>query len=195
MVRDIALKASGLLSGKMYGPPVKPSQPEGLWGWFPGSRVGTDIWQVSPGEDKYRRALYIMIRRSVRYPSLTVFDAPSREYCVARRTRSDTPLQALTTLNDPSFFEAAQALGRRILSEGGASATSRAVYGFRLVTAREPVAEELDTLLSAVEKSQRHFASHPQEVEAVAGKADAELAAWTMFSNGLLNLDEALTKE
>jgi Protein of unknown function (DUF1553)/Protein of unknown function (DUF1549)/Planctomycete cytochrome C len=195
MVRDIALKASGLLSTKMYGPAVKPYQPEGLWGWFPGSRVGTDIWNVSPGEDKYRRALYIYIRRSVRYPSLTVFDAPSREYCVARRPRSDTPLQALTTLNDPAFFEMAQAMGRRIEKEGGTTVSSRAVYGFRLATAREPEGAELDTLISAWDKSRRHFGSNPKEAEAVAGKPDAELAAWIMFSNGLLNLDETLTKE
>jgi hypothetical protein len=195
MVRDIALKASGLLSTKMYGPPVKPYQPEGLWGWFPGSRVGTDIWNVSPGEDKYRRGLYIFIRRSVRYPSLTVFDAPTREFCVARRVRSDTPLQALTTLNDPAFFEAAKAMGLRIEKEGGTSVASRAVYGFRLATSRVPGAKELDTLLSAFDKSRRYFESHAQEAEKVAGKADAVLAAWTLFSNGLLNLDETLTKE
>jgi hypothetical protein len=131
----------------------------------------------------------------VRYPSLTVFDAPSREYCVARRPRSDTPLQALTTLNDPSFFEAAQAMGRRIEKEGGTTVSSRAVYGFRLVTARAPKPAELDTLVSAWDKSHRHFEGSPQEAQAVAGKPDAELAAWIMFSNGLLNLDETLTKE
>jgi mono/diheme cytochrome c family protein len=195
MVRDIALEASGLLSQKMFGAPVKPSQPSGQWGWFPGSRPGTDIWQISPGEDKYRRALYVYIRRSVRYPSLTVFDAPSRETCIARRPRSDTPLQALTTLNDPAYFEAAQALAARILKEGGSDTSARAIYAFRLVTARKPTARELDTALSEYDKSLHHFEHNLKEAQAVAGEPDAERAAWTMFSNALLNLDEALTKE
>ena len=195
MVRDIALSASGLLSSKMYGPPVMPYQPNGLWGTFPGSRGRRDEWVVSQGEDRYRRALYTFIRRSVRYPSLTVFDAPSREFSTARRNHSDTPLQALTTLNDPSFFESSQAMARRIEKEGGATATSRAIYGFRLVTARKPGAQELDSLLTGFEQDRQYFERNPKEAEGVSGKADAELAAWTMFSNVILNLDEAITKE
>jgi hypothetical protein len=195
MVRDIALSASGLLSAKMYGPPVKPYQPEGLWGWFPGSRVGTDIWKVSPGEDRYRRALYIYIRRSVRYPSLTVFDAPSREFCIVRRPRSDTPLQALTTLNDPAFFDAAKAMGQRILREGGATTRARAAFGFQLVTSRLPDDNELDALVAAFEKTHNRLSRTAKEVQALTDGSDSELAAWTMVSNGLLNLDEALTKE
>jgi hypothetical protein len=131
----------------------------------------------------------------VRYPSLTVFDAPSREFCVARRDRTDTPLQALTTLNDPAFFEAAQVMARRIVNEGGASVSSRATYGFRLATSRRPHANELDTLQSAFEKNRQHFENNLKEAEAVCGKADAELAAWTILSNSLLNMDEVLTKE
>ncbi len=192
MVRDIALSASGLLSAKMYGAPVKPPQPATLWNGFVG---GPEKWDVNSDEDRYRRALYIFIRRSARYPSLTVFDAPAREFCTARRTHSDTPLQALTTLNDPAFFEAAQAMARRVVAEGGASASSRANYAFRLVTSRKPRASELDTLLSEFDENRRYFERNPKEAEALAGKADAELAAWTTFSNALLNLDEALTKE
>ena len=195
MVRDIALSASGLLSPKMYGPPVMPYQPDGLWGAFPGSRGRPDAWIVSQGVDKYRRGLYTFIRRSVRYPSLTVFDAPSREFCTARRNHSDTPLQALTTLNDPAFFEAAQAMARRIETEGGATPAARATYAFRLVTARKPRAQELDSLLTGFEQDRKHFEQNPKDAEQVAGKADAELAAWTMFSNIILNLDEAITKE
>ena len=195
MVRDIALSASGLLSKKMYGPPVKPYQPDGLWGWFPGSRIGTDVWNVSPGEDKYRRGLYIFIRRSVRYPSLTVFDAPSREFCIARRPRSDTPLQALTTLNDPAFFDAARAMGQRIVREGGATVRSRAAYGFRLATSRLPDDRELDTLVAAFEKTHNRLSRDAKEVQELASGSDSDLAAWIMVSNGLLNLDEALTKE
>ena len=192
MVRDIALAAGGLLSAKMYGPPVKPYQPQGLWDGFVG---GPEPWSVSAGEDKYRRSLYTFIRRSVRYPSLTVFDAPSREFCTARRPRSDTPLQALTTLNDPAFFEAAQAMGARIVKEGGSSVASRATYGFRLVASRNPNPRERDALLSQFDEDRRYFEQHPQEAASVAGQADPEAAAWTMFSNALLNLDEALTKE
>jgi mono/diheme cytochrome c family protein len=195
MVRDVALATSGLLSAKMFGSPVMPPQPDGLWDGFPGLRIGPDEWVVSPGEDRYRRGLYTFIRRSVRYPSLTVFDAPSREFCTARRNHSDTPLQALTTLNDPAFFEAAQAMARRILAEGGANDTARAVYGFRLATARRPLPQELDTLVSAFDKSRQHFEANLKEAEAASGKPDAELAAWTVFSNALLNLDEVLTKE
>jgi hypothetical protein len=195
MVRDIALASSGLLSAKMFGPPVMPPQPAGLWDGFPGLRLGPDEWVVGTGEDRYRRGLYTFIRRSVRYPSLTVFDAPSREFCTARRNHSDTPLQALTTLNDPAFFEAAQAMTRRILAEGGANTSARAVYAFRLATARKPLPQELDTLLSAFDKSRRHFEANLKEAEAASGKPDAELAAWTVFSNALLNLDEVLTKE
>jgi hypothetical protein len=196
MVRDNALAASGLLSAKMFGPPVMPYQPSGLWGVFPNNRANErDEWIVSPGEDRYRRGIYTFIRRSVRYPSLLVFDAPSREFCIARRSPSDTPLQALTTLNDPAFLEAAQAMGRRIMKEGGSNESLRAAYGFRLATARKPGAQELDTLLSTFDKSLRHFQADLKEAEAVSGKPDAELAAWTMFSNIVLNLDEAVTKE
>jgi hypothetical protein len=124
-----------------------------------------------------------------------VFDAPSREFCIARRSPSDTPLQALTTLNDPAFLEAAQAMARRIMKEGGSNESSRAAYGFRLATARKPGAQELDTLLSTFDKSLRHFQGDLKEAEAVSGKPEAEFAAWTMFSNIVLNLDEALTKE
>jgi hypothetical protein len=195
MIRDMALAESGLLSAKMFGPPVMPYQPNGLWGWFPGTKLIHDDWVVSPGEDRYRRALYTFIRRSVRYPSLTVFDAPSREFCTARRPNSDTPLQALTTLNDPAFFEAAQAMARRIVAEGGSSATARVTYGFRLVTTRRPDPADLDRLLSAYDRDRQYFQRNLAEAKAVSGRADAELAAWTMLSNALLNLDEALTKE
>ena len=195
LVRDISLAASGLLSAKMYGPPVMPYQPDGLWDGFPGLKLGPDEWVTSSGEDRYRRGLYTFIRRSVRYPSLTVFDAPSREFCTARRSRSDTPLQALTTLNDPAFFEAAQAMARRIEQEGGASELDRAIYAFRLATSRRPAAQEVDAILSAFTKNRRRFAGDLKEAAAVSGKPDAELASWTMLSNTLLNLDEALTKE
>ena len=194
MIRDIAMAASGLLSHKMFGPPVMPYQPNGVWGNFV-NQTDADVWKLSPGEDRYRRGLYTFVRRSARYPSLAVFDAPTREFCTARRTKSDTPLQALATLNDPAFFEAAQAMARRIVKEGGADASSRAVYGFRLATSRIPKASEKDALLSGYEKNLKYYESNPKEAEEVAGQPDAQMAAWTMLSNALLNLDESISKK
>jgi hypothetical protein len=123
------------------------------------------------------------------------FDAPIGEVACARRSRSNTPLQALTTLNDPAFFEMAQAMGQRILKEGGAQIASRATYGFRLVMSRKPDAGEVNSIVSAFEKERQYFQSHRAEAEKVGGKPDVELAAWTMVSNALLNLDGAMTKE
>lgn len=196
MVRDIALTASGLLSTKIGGPPVMPPQPAGLW-VFPGQNQErtADLWIESKGEDKYRRALYTFVRRSIRYPSLMVFDAPSHETTTVRRLRSNTPLQAMTMLNDPAFFEAAQAMGRRILNEGGTDTSLRATHGFRLATSRRPTAFELKSLVAAFEKERQYFQGHQAEAQSLAGKPDVELSAWTMVSNALLNLDETITKE
>jgi hypothetical protein len=193
MVRDIALAASGLLSTKMGGPPVMPYQPDGLWSFH--SQKADDRWVLSEGEDRYRRGLYTYIRRTARYPSLTVFDAPSHETAVARRPTTNTPLQALTTLNDPAFFEAAQAMARRIVREGGTDTASRATYGFRLATSLRPDAARLRALVEAFDREAAYFRRNQAEAAAVAGRADPELAAWTLVANTLLNLDQTLTKE
>ncbi len=192
MVRDVTLSVSGLLSPKIGGPSVFPYQPNGIWE-LPYER-DSDTWVMSDGVDRYRRGLYTFIRRAAPYPSMTVFDATSREYCTPRRNHTDTPLQALTTLNDPAFFEAAQAMARRIVKDGGTDTKSRIGYGFVLATARRPQASESDMLQTAFETERRYFASHAKEAEAVAGKSDTELAAWTMLSRDLLNLDETLTR-
>ena len=195
MVHDLALAASGLLSGKVGGPSVFPFQPEGIWD----NPYSDDRWQTSAGEDRYRRALYTFARRTAPYPGLTVFDAPSREFCTARRVRTNTPLQALTTLNDPVFFEAARALAARTLKEAAAAPEERAVLAFRLCTARRPTAPEVAPLLSFEERQLARFKADPEAARAVAGAQTpgeaAELAAWTMVANVLLNLDETLTKE
>ena len=193
MVRDIALATSGLLSAKVGGPSVMPYQPDGVWDLPLGGNA--DKWLQSAGEDRYRRGLYTVIRRTAPYPSMTVFDAPSREFCTARRARTDTPLQALTTLNDPVFVEAAHALAERIMREGGSSLTSRATYAFRLATSRKPQGQQVDVLLSGYAKDLAYFARHSEEAKAVSGKADAESAAWTMLARALLNLDVTLTKD
>src|SRR5207237_5660353 len=133
-VRDQALAVSGLLSHKMYGPRVKPPQPSlGISAAF-GSEID---WQTSTGADRYRRALYTMWRRSNPYPSMATFDAPNREVCTVKRTRTNTPLQALVTLNDPVYVEAAQALARRIAT-GGKDRAEKIRQGFRLSLSRDP---------------------------------------------------------
>ncbi len=197
MVRDAALEASGLLSPKIGGPSVFPYQPEGIWD----RPYNDDKWEESKGEDSYRRSLYTFIRRTSPYPSWTTFDAPTREICTVRRVRTNTPLQALTTLNDPAFFAAAQALGRKILQDGGPDAAARATYGFRCCLTRRPTAPELDRILAYYRHEVTYFQSDAKAAGLVAKGYSGppanlpEAAAWTMVSNVLLNLDEAITKE
>ncbi len=182
MVHDIALAASGLLSNKMYGPSVFPYQPQGVWD-IPYS---DDKWIQSKGEDQYRRAIYTFIRRSAPYPSLATYDAPSREFCTVRRVRTNTPLQALTSLNDPYFFDAARAMASRMVTEGGSTEAERVTYGFRLAVSRRPTQKELDNVLEF----------YRQELAEYRRRGDAaEKAAWTMVANVLLNMDETISKE
>ncbi len=199
MIRDQALAISGLLSPKMYGAPVKPPQPKlGLAAAF-GS--GTD-WETSGGEDRYRRALYTTWRRSNPYPSMATFDAPNREVCLVRRERSNTPLQALVTLNDPVYVEAAQALARKMAASGKTPA-DKVRHGFRLCLSRPPTGKELDGLVSLFEKTLERFQDDPAKARDMATKPlgdapkgfdMAELAAWTVVGNVMLNLDEMLMK-
>ncbi|MCW5559357.1 MAG: DUF1553 domain-containing protein, partial [Verrucomicrobiae bacterium] len=199
MIRDQALAVSGLLSPKLYGPPVKPPQPKlGLSAAF-GS--GTD-WETSMGEDRYRRGLYTTWRRSNPYPSMATFDAPNREVCLVRRERSNTPLQALVTLNDPVYVEAAQALARRMF-RAGATPEDRARHGFRLCLTRQPTAGELAGLVGLYTRTQKKYRSDPVRARELAtqplgdlpeGFDAVELAAWTVVGNVLLNLDETLMR-
>ncbi|MEQ8768117.1 MAG: DUF1553 domain-containing protein [Planctomycetota bacterium] len=200
MVRDQALALSGLLSRKMLGPSVFPPQPAGLWqAAFNGERD----WRTSEGEDRYRRGVYVFWRRTVPYPSMEVFDAPSRETCTLRRIRTATPLQAFVTLNDPVYVEAAQALARRILKEGGASDVDRARWALTLCLGRPPSDAQVDVLARRVREERTHFASHPGDAKKLATEPLGELpedidvvsaAAWTVGANILLNLDHVLTK-
>ncbi|HKI36588.1 MAG TPA: DUF1553 domain-containing protein, partial [Gemmataceae bacterium] len=165
MVRDQALALSGLLSRKVGGPSVYPPQPPGLWqAAFNGQRT----YPTSTGEDRYRRGLYTFWRRTIPYPSMTTFDAPSRETCTVRRVRTNTPLQAFVTLNDPVFVEAAQALARRILKEGGAGAEDRAKYGLRLVLARPASAEQVKRVVALFEEEREHYKKDAQAATALA---------------------------
>jgi len=191
MIRDVALAASGLLSSKIGGPSVFPPQPEGIWD-LP---YNDDKWEESQGEDRHRRGVYTFIRRTAPYPSMLSFDSTSREICTVRRVRTNTPLQALTGLNDPAFFESAQALARRIASEGGSQPSTRATLALRLCVARNPKPGELDRMLSWEQQERQFFEQHREDAKRMTGVDDPDLAAWTMLSNVLLNLDETLTKE
>ncbi|MEO7179370.1 MAG: DUF1553 domain-containing protein [Gemmatimonadaceae bacterium] len=219
-VRDEALEASGLLSRKMYGPSVMPPQPPGLWS----SPYSSAAWVTAEGEDRYRRAIYTYWKRTVPYPSLVSFDAPTRDVVVSRRIRTNTPLQALVTLNDPVYVEAAQALARRMLRGAGA-ADERVRIGFRLALGREPDRSTLTRLLGLYQTATRHYRSRPTLLDGavepympydtaggyaavpphgLAGTASAyartpadrlDLAALTTVAGAILNLDEFLTKE
>ena len=184
-VHDLALSASGLLSDKMYGPGVFPYQPEGVWN-IPYS---SDKWVQSEGEDQHRRAVYTFIRRSAPYPSLVTYDAPSREFCTVRRVRTNTPLQALTSLNDPFFFNAAHALAQRMSREGGSSLNARIAHGYRLTVSRLPSAAELEKVSAFYTQQLAAYRQKPNNQD------PPELSALTMVANVLLSMDETITKE
>ncbi len=199
-VRDQALALSGLLSRKIGGPSVYPPQPDGLWrAAFNGERT----YATSKGEDRYRRGLYTIWRRTVPYPSMATFDAPSRESCSFRRLPTNTPLQAYVTMNDPVYVEAAQALGRRLHKEGGDTIDERIRFGLQLALARPPTKSEMTTLKELYESELARYRSNEKEAIELATKPigalppgidSAEAAAWTVVANVLLNLDGVLTK-
>jgi len=200
MVRDQALALSGLLSRKIGGPSVFPPQPPGLWqAAFNGERT----WPTSTGPDRYRRGVYTFWRRTVPYPSMATFDATSRETCTIRRVRTNTPLQAFVTLNDPVYVEAAQALARRILREGGDTPETRAEFALRLCLCRPARTDQVAELLALYRSELDHYRQRPNDALELAtgplgplppGMDTAEAAAWTVVANVLLNLDAVLTK-
>ena len=179
LLRDQALAVSGLLRERIGGPSVYPYQPDGL---YTGLVVGADYpgtnWPTSQGDDRYRRTMYTFWKRTVPHPLMQTFDAPDREFCTARRMRTNTPLQALVLMNEPGFYEAAQSLGKRIVTEGGNSDESRIAWAFELVTARRPADAEQRELLKAWQRARRE---------------DAQ-SADTMLASILLNLDETVNR-
>jgi hypothetical protein len=193
MIRDVTLTASGLLSRKVGGPSVFPRQPEGIWK----SPYSAEKWTLSKGEDLYRRSLYTFVRRSAPHPAMMAFDATSREYCTVRRVRTNTPLQALTMLNDEAAMEAAGALAKRMRTEGGEDLKAQLIFGFRACVARTPGEKEVERLMALYRQQLSYFKSNSKEAAKLAGGQTnaAQTAAWTMVANVLLNLDETLTKE
>jgi hypothetical protein len=204
-VRDNALAVSGLLVGKVGGPPVKPYQPPGLWEELSFKKKTTiDEYVQDHGDKLYRRTLYTFWKRPAPPPALAIFDAAGREMCTVRLGRTHTPLQALNLLNDIAYVEAARKLGERMMREGGSTPTDRLAYGFRLSTSRRPDARELASLLKGFEQYAARFRTDRAAAKELLGVGEspadksfdpAELAAYTASANVLLNLDETLTKE
>ncbi len=199
-VRDSALAISGLLSDKVGGPPIMPYQPAGFYK----GKFERWVWQPSAGAEQYRRGLYTFWRRSALHPMFALFDAPTREECTVSRPRTNTPLQALVTLNDPTFVEAARVFAQRILTDSPVDLDGRLILAFRTALARRPEPAELAVLRKRYQQQLAHFqADRDAALKLVsAGHAPrlanldiAEHAAWTAVASMLLNLDEMVMRE
>lgn len=205
VVRDMALAVSGLLDPKVGGPAIYSPAPSFLF--VPPTSYGPFTWIEAQGSDRYRRALYTFRRRSTPYPMLTNFDTPNGDTACVRRVRTNTPLQALTTLNETVFVETARALGQRMLKEGGATDVERLKFGFRLCTSRMPTDSESKVLFEALSRQRQRFADgwlNPTEVlfgskdlkeQPPPGSTPTQWASYTMVARVLLNLDETITRE
>ncbi|GAA5496485.1 hypothetical protein Rhal01_02669 [Rubritalea halochordaticola] len=189
-VRDAGLRVSGLYAEKMFGKPVYPPLPPGVWKPF----YGGDKWTTPEvGQpDRYRRSLYTYWKRSIPYPALMSFDAPSRELCTKRRLVSNTPIAALTTLNDPAFAEFAQGLARVMKYDTKGSVEKKISTGYRVATSRRPNPEILKMLVDAYKDIEQSYKDNPDQLQGMAGTADG--GAYTVLASLILNLDASLTK-
>jgi hypothetical protein len=203
MVRDYALASSGLLVRKQGGPSVRPYQPEGVWEAVAMIGSNTRDYKHDSGDNLYRRSLYTIWKRAAPPASMDIFNAPSREVCTVRRERTNTPLQALVTLNDPQFIEAARHLAERALREGGANDATRLDYLTVRLLARPLSDQERPLVESSLASLLAYYREHADDAKAVTtvgeSKSDATmdvaaLAGWTMLANELMNLDEVLNK-
>lgn len=201
VIRDQALAAAGLLNGKLGGPSVKPYQPAGLW--EEQSMQNMDYKQ-DHGEALYRRSLYMYWKRTIAPPMMIHFDASTRESCVVRESRSNTPLQALNLMNDVTFLEAGRQIGRRMLAEGGASDAARIAYGMKLVVGRAPSSRELAILSSSLNYHRDYFATNAGRVDTYLAQGESprearwdatEQASYMALASLMLNLDETVTKD
>jgi hypothetical protein len=196
----VALATSGLLSKKIGGPSVFSPLPAGVMDLA----YGGFRWENATGEDRYRRGMYTFWKRTVPYPSMAAFDAPNGDFSCTRRVRSNTPLQALTTLNDTLFMEAAQGLALRVWREGGADDRSKMIYGFRLCVGRKPDEFELQKLMELLEDQKKYFEGRTaaavyvtvMDLNRIPENIDLhKVAPWTVVARVLLNMDETITKE
>jgi hypothetical protein len=203
-IRDQALAISGLLVPKIGGPSVKPYQPAGLWEEISfGAGFSAQTYQQDHGEALYRRSMYTFWKRTCPPPALQTFDAPEREFCMVRRSVTNTPLQALVLMNDPTYVEASRKLAERILTEAPASPYDRVKYAFRLALARPPTAAEIKVLLGVLNQQKVAFRESREAALKLLSVGESprnekldvrELAAWTTVANVILNLDETITK-
>jgi hypothetical protein len=193
--------ASGLLVEKLGGHAVKPYEPPGLWEAV--SFNNSQKYVPDKGEGQHRRSIYTYWKRQSPPPNMLIFDAPTREYCVVRRPRTNTPLQALALMNDPQFVESSRSFAQRMLLEGGKNSGDRISYGFRLATSRKPGADEIKVLQEVVDRELADYRKDETGAEkllnvgsfkAKASLDSAELAAWTTVASMILNLDETVTK-
>src|SRR5262245_8535363 len=204
VVRDIALSTSKLLNEKVGGPSIFTPAPAFLF--QPPASYGPFNWVEETGPDRFRRAIYTFRRRSTPYPALQNFDAPNGDFSCVRRARSNSPLQALTTLNETLFIECARFMAWRVIKDGGKADDTRLTYAFRLCVARPPAADELAELQSLLLKERRRLADDRAAAsDIVSGQKDAskltgdedvrEVAAFTVVCRALMNLDETITRE
>jgi mono/diheme cytochrome c family protein len=198
IVRDLTLAASGLLSQRIGGPSVYPPMPPDVAAL---SYAGNFRWQTSKGEDRFRRGMYTFFKRTSPYPDLTAFDCPDANLANVKRTVSNTPLQALTTLNAEAFAEAAQALARRVVSENHADDQARLTRAFRFCVSRPPNGKEMSALKQLLNEARYHYRDNAEEAKAAAGSyavndvPDSETAAWIATTRIILNMDEFITRE
>jgi hypothetical protein len=203
MVRDYALSASGLLVNTIGGPSVKPYQPDGVWEAIAMNVSNTRSYVRDSGNNLYRRSLYTFVKRMAPPASLELFNAPNRELCIVQRERTNTPLQALVTLNDVQYVEAARHLAQLALQQGGATFEGRLQVVSQRLLGRDFRPNEQAIIRASFDQLAAHYQGHPEEAKALISfgesKADPQLdpvtlAAWTMLNNQLLNLDEVLNK-
>jgi hypothetical protein len=203
MVRDNALAVSGLLVPKIGGPSVRPYQPDGVWEAVAMLGSNTRDYKADSGENLYRRSMYWFWKRSAPPASMEIFNAPAREQCTVRRERTNTPLQALVTLNDPQFVEAARVLAEKAIKAGGESVDARIEFISKRLIARSFQPKELEVVKASLADLLQHYQAHAEDAAKLLvvgeSKADSavdpiQLAAWTMLTNQLMNLDEVLCK-
>jgi hypothetical protein len=203
MVRDAALAASGLLVPTIGGPSVRPWMPDGVWDET--SKYG-DLRGYKPdsGPDRYRRTMYTIWKRTAGPPTMLLFDAPGRETCVVKRSRTNTPLQALALLNETTFIEVAHGLAKRMLTEGGQTPDERIAHGFRLAIGRSPTPDELATRVGGFEADLAKYTAAPEGAEKFAAVglvkkpekvSEAEFAAYSLAASVIINLDEFVMRE
>ncbi|HMX27165.1 MAG TPA: DUF1553 domain-containing protein, partial [Blastocatellia bacterium] len=205
LIRDNALAVSGLLDDRIGGKSAKPYQPAGLWEELAfGDGFSEQTYVQSHGKDLYRRSMYTFWKRTVPPAQMQAFDAPDREKCVARRATTNTPLQALVLMNDPTYLEAARVLAQKALAEGGKDVNAKLAFVFRAVTSRKASVEEIKVLHELLTQQLARYRNDKKaaaeflkigESSLDAKQDQSELAAWTMVTSAILNLDEAITKE